>query len=87
MKQIKITSLNKMSYLLARGVFTEKDFVLDENNRLVLVAEVEDDYKELAEEYRKFEEENRDFLRAFKELKLIRNSLIEERQEPSDTYE
>ena len=87
MKQIKITSLNKMSYLLARGYFTEEDFVLDDNNRLVLVAEVEEDYKELAEEYRKFEEENRDFLRAFKELKLIRNSLLEERQEPSDTYE
>ena len=86
MKEIKITSMNKMAYLLSRGYFSEEDFAL-EDNRLVLVAEVEEDYKELAEEYRKFEAENRDFLKAFKQLKIIRNSLLEERQEPSDTYE
>ena len=81
MKTVKLTSMNKMSYLLARGYFSEENFVLDENNRLVLVAEVEDDYKELAEEYRKFEEKNREFLRCFKQLKVIRNSLLEKRQE------
>ena len=79
MKQIKITSLNKMSYLLARGYFTEEDFAL-EDNRLVLVAEVEEDYKKVAEEYRKFEAENREFLRAFKQLKLIRKELLENKE-------
>ena len=67
--------------MLTKGYFTEEDFALDDNNRLVLVAEVEEDYKELAEEYRKFEAENREFLRAFKQLKLIRNSLLEQEQE------
>ena len=81
MKEIKITSLNKMSYLLARGYFTEEDFTLDDNNRLVLVAEVPEDYKQVAEEYRKFEAEHRDFLKAFKQLKIIRNSLLEQEQE------
>ena len=80
MKEIKITSLNKLAFLLAKKYFKESDFTL-ENNRLVLLAEVEEDYKELAEEYRKFEEENREFLQAFKRLKHIRNSLLEERQE------
>ena len=80
MKEIKVTSMNKMSYLLARGYFTEEDFAL-EDNRLVLVAEVEEDYKKVAEEYKQFEAEHRDFLRAFKQLKLIRNSLLEQEQE------
>ena len=80
MKEIKISSLNKLAFMLSRGYFTEEDFTLD-GNTLVLVAEVEEDYKELAEEYRKFEAENREFLRAFKQLKLIRNSLLEQEQE------
>ena len=80
MKEIKVTSMNKMAYLLARGVFTEEDFELD-GNKLVLVSTVEEDYKKVAEEYRKFEAENREFLRAFKQLKLIRNSLLEQEQE------
>ena len=80
MKEIKVTSMNKMAYLLARGVFTEEDFELD-GNKLVLVSTVEEDYKKVAEEYRKFEAEHRDFLRAFKQLKIIRNSLLEQEQE------
>ena len=72
--------MNKLAFLLARGVFTAEDFTL-EDNRLVLVAEVEEDYKKVAEEYREFEAENRDFLRAFKTLKEVRNSLLEKRQE------
>ena len=81
MKQMKLVSLNKIAFMLTKGYFTEEDFALDDNNRLVLVAEVEEDYKELAEEYRKFEAEHRDFLRAFKQLKIIRNSLLEQEQE------
>ena len=80
MKEIKLTSLNKMAYFLARGIFKEEDFVLD-GDKLILVSTVNEDYLELVDEYKQFEEENRDFLRAFKELKLIRNSLIEKRQE------
>ena len=80
MKEIKVTSMNKMAYLLARGVFTEEDFELD-GNKLVLVSTVEEDYKKVAEEYRKFEAENREFLKAFKQLKIIRNSLLEQEQE------
>ena len=80
MKEIKLTSLNKMAYFLARGIFKEEDFVLD-GDKLILVSTVDEDYLELVDEYKQFEEENRDFLRAFKELKLIRNSLIEKRQE------
>ena len=79
MKEIKLTSLNKMAYFLARGIFKEEDFVLD-GDKLILVSTVDEDYLELVDEYKQFEEENRDFLRAFKELKLIRNSLIEKRQ-------
>ena len=79
MKEIKLTSLNKMAYFLARGIFKEEDFVLD-GDKLILVSTVNEDYLELVDEYKQFEEENRDFLRAFKELKLIRNSLIEKRQ-------
>ena len=81
MKQIKLTSMNKIAFMLTKKYFTEEDFVLDENNRLVLVAEVEEDYLELVEEYKQFEAENREFLRAFKQLKLIRNSLLEQEQE------
>lgn len=77
MKEIKITSMNKMAYLLASKYFSEKDFKLD-GNRLILVAEVEEDYKKVAEDYRKFEEENREFLQAFKTLKELRNALIEQ---------
>ena len=80
MKEIRITSLNKLAFLLARGYFSEEDFAL-EDNRLVLVAEVPEDYKQVAEEYKQFEAEHRDFLRAFKQLKLIRNSLLEQEQE------
>ena len=80
MKSVKITSMNKLAFLLAKKYFSEEDFTL-EDNRLVLVAEVEDDYKKVAEEYREFEEKNRDFLRAFKQLKIIRNSLLEQEQE------
>ena len=80
MKEIKLTSMNKIAFMLSRGYFSEDDFTLD-GNKLVLVAEVEDDYKELAEEYKAFEAENREFLKAFKQLKLIRNSLLQERQE------
>ena len=76
MKQIRITSLNKLAFLLARGYFSEEDFAL-EDNRLVLVAEVPEDYKQVAEEYKQFEAENREFLRAFKQLKLIRKELLE----------
>ena len=87
MKQVKLTSLNKMAWMLSRGIFTEEDFTLDENNRLVLESTVENDYLTVLDEYKQFEESNREFLQAFKELKLIRNSLIEEKQKPSDTYE
>ena len=80
MKQIKLTSLNKIAFLLAKGYFTEEDFTLD-GNKLILIGEVDEDYLELVEEYKVFEEENRDFLRAFKELKLIRNALLEKKQE------
>ena len=80
MKTVKLTSLNKIAFMLAKGYFSENDFTLDEGNKLVLVGEVQEDYLELVDEYKQFEEENRDFLRAFKELKLIRNSLIEKRQ-------
>ena len=80
MKEIKITSLNKLAFLLTKSYFKEEDFKLD-GNQLVLVAEVGEDYKELAEEYKQFEAENREFLKAFKQLKLIRNALLEQRQE------
>ena len=79
MKEIRITSLNKLAFLLARGYFSEEDFAL-EDNRLVLVAEVEEDYKQVAEEYKQFEAENRDFLKAFKQLKLIRKELLENKE-------
>ena len=80
MKTVKLTSLNKIAFMLSRGYFSEEDFTLD-GDKLVLVGEVEEDYLELLDEYRKFEEENRDFLRAFKELKIIRNALLEKREE------
>ena len=80
MKEIKISSMNKMAWMLSRKYFSEDDFTLD-GNRLILSSTVEEDYLELLEEYRKFEEENREFLKAFKQLKLIRNSLLEEQQE------
>ena len=80
MKEIKLTSMNKLAFMLSKGYFSEDDFVLD-GNKLVLVSTVEDDYKELAEEYKAFEAENREFLRAFKQLKLIRNNLLEQREE------
>ena len=80
MKTVKLTSMNKIAFMLSRGYFTEEDFEL-ENNRLVLIGEVEEDYLALLEEYKQFEAENREFLRAFKQLKLIRNSLLEQEQE------
>ena len=80
MKQVKLTSLNKIAFMLARGYFTEEDFTI-EDNRLVLIGEVEEDYLTLLEEYKEFEAENREFLRAFKRLKLIRNALLEQEQE------
>ena len=80
MKTVKLVSMNKIAFMLSRGYFSEDDFTLD-GNKLVLIAEVEEDYKEVSEEYRKFKEENNDFLTAFKQLKLIRNSLLQERQE------
>ena len=80
MKQVKLTSLNKIAFMLARGYFTEEDFTI-EDNRLVLIGEVEEDYLTLLEEYKEFEEENREFLQAFKRLKLIRNALLEQEQE------
>ena len=76
-----------MAWMLSRGIFTEEDFTLDENNRLVLESTVENDYLTVLDEYKQFEESNREFLQAFKRLKHIRNSLLEERQKPSDTYE
>ena len=80
MKEVKLTSMNKMAFMLAKGYFTEEDFTLDEN-RLILLSNVEDDYLALVEEYKVFEEENREFLKAFKQLKLIRRDLLEKRQE------
>ena len=80
MKEIKVTSMNKLAFMLSKGIFSEEDFTLD-GNKLILVAEVEDDYKQVAEEYREFEEKNRAFLQAFKQLKLIRNALLEQEQE------
>ena len=80
MKEVKISSMNKMAFMLAKEYFTEEDCVLD-GNRLILVAEVEEDYKKVAEEYKVFEEENREFLKAFKKLKELRNALLEQRQE------
>ena len=80
MKQVKLTSLNKIAFMLARGYFTEEDFTI-EDNRLVLIGEVQEDYLELLDEYKQFEEKNREFLQAFKRLKLIRNALVEKRQE------
>ena len=81
MKQVKLTSLNKMAWMLSRGIFTEEDFTLDENNRLVLESTVENDYLTVLDEYKQFEEKNREFLQAFKRLKLIRNALLEQEQE------
>ena len=81
MKQVKLTSLNKMAWMLSRGIFTEEDFTLDENNRLVLESTVENDYLTVLDEYKQFEESNREFLQAFKRLKLIRNALLEQEQE------
>ena len=80
MKTVKLTSLNKIAFLLAKGYFTEDDFTLD-GDKLIIIGEVDEDYLELVDEYKQFEEENRDFLRAFKELKLIRNALLEKREE------
>ena len=80
MKEIKLSSLNKMAWMLSKGIFKEEDFTLD-GDKLILVSNVGEDYKELAEEYRKFEEKNREFLRCFKQLKLIRNNLLEKAQE------
>ena len=80
MKDVKLVSMNKMAFMLSRGIFKEEDFTL-EDNRLVLVAEVGEDYLSLLEEYKQFEAEHRDFLRAFKQLKIIRNSLLEQEQE------
>ena len=80
MKTVKLTSLNKIAFMLSRGYFSEEDFAL-EDNKLVLQADVEEDYLSLLEEYKTFEAENREFLKAFKQLKLIRNSLLQERQE------
>ena len=72
--------MNKMAYFLARGYFAEKDFVLD-GDKLVLVGEVGEDYLELVEQYKQFESENREFLNAFKQLKIIKRELLEKRQE------
>ena len=80
MKQIKLTSMNKLAFLLARGYFAEKDFVLD-GDKLVLVGEVGEDYLELVEQYKQFEDENREFLNAFKQLKMIKRELLEKREE------
>ena len=80
MKTVKLSSLNKMAWMVSKGIFKEDDFTLD-GDRLVLVSTVEEDYLASLEEYKTFEESNRDFLRAFKELKLIRNALLEKRQE------
>ena len=81
MKDVKLVSMNKMAFMLSRGFFTEEDFTLDDNNRLILSSTVGEDYLELLDEYRKFEEENREFLNAFKELKLIRNALLERQEQ------
>ena len=80
MKEIRLSSLNKMAWMLSKGIFTDSDFTLD-GDKLVLVAEVGEDYLTLVEEYKVFEEKNREFLQAFKELKLIKKELLEKRQE------
>ena len=80
MKNVKLSSMNKMAWMLARGIFTEEDFTLD-GDKLILVGEVEEDYLTVLEEYRKFEDENREFLNAFKQLKLIKRELLEKREE------
>ena len=80
MKQIKLSSMNKIAFMLSRGYFSESDFTLD-GDKLVLVSNVDEDYLELVDEYRKFEDENREFLNAFKQLKLIKRELLEKRQE------
>lgn len=79
MKEIKLTSMNKMAWMLAKKIFTEEDFTLD-GDKLILVSNVAEDYIALVEEYRKFEEENREFLRAFKQLKLIKRELLENKE-------
>ena len=79
MKQIKLSSMNKIAFMLSRGYFSESDFVLD-GDKLVLVSNVDEDYLELVEEYRKFEDENREFLNAFKQLKLIKRELLENKE-------
>ena len=80
MKNVKLSSMNKMAYFLARGYFSEKDFTLD-GDKLVLVGEVGEDYLELVEQYKQFESENREFLNAFKQLKIIKRELLEKSQE------
>ena len=80
MKNVKLSSMNKMAYFLARGYFAEKDFTLD-GDKLVLVSNVDEDYLELVDEYKQFEDENREFLNAFKQLKMIKRELLEKREE------
>ena len=79
MKEIKLTSMNKMAYFLARGYFSESDFVLD-GDKLILVSNVDEDYLELVEQYKQFEDENREFLNAFKQLKMIKRELLENKE-------
>ena len=80
MKNVRLSSLNKMAWMLARGIFKEEDFTLD-GDKLVLVGEVGEDYLELVEQYKQFEEKNREFLKAFKQLKIIKRELLEKSQE------
>ena len=79
MKEIKLTSMNKMAYFLARGYFSESDFTLD-GDKLILVSNVDEDYLELVEQYKQFEDENREFLNAFKQLKMIKRELLENKE-------
>ena len=80
MKQVKLSSLNKIAFMLSKKVFSEKDFTLD-GDKLILVGEVGEDYLELVEQYKQFESENREFLNAFKQLKMIKRELLEKREE------
>ena len=80
MKNVKLSSMNKMAWMLARGIFKEEDFTLD-GDKLILVGEVGEDYLELVEQYKQFESENREFLNAFKQLKIIKRELLEKREE------
>ena len=79
MKQIKLSSMNKIAFMLSRGYFSESDFTLD-GDKLVLVSNVDEDYLELVEQYKQFEDENREFLNAFKQLKMIKRELLENKE-------